>query len=82
MGLEEKNMSKGNRQHRHGEMSLRQAAEMCRIHAVSCGKCFIPIVDEEGNPQYESESCADGARLLRIYRKSESDYFGGKEESR
>jgi hypothetical protein len=82
MALEETNMSKEDRQHRHGEKNLRQAAEMCRIHADSCRECFVPIVDEEGNPQYESEACAEGAKLLRIYRKWESDYFGGKEGTR
>ena len=63
-------------------MNLQEAAEICRRHAETCKECFIPIMDEEGNPQYESEACADGAKLLRMYRKLESDYFSGKGECR
>lgn len=75
-------MSQEDRQNRGGTINLRAAAEICRRHAETCRECFVPIVDEEGNPQYESEACADGAKLLRIYRKLESDYFSGKEECR
>jgi hypothetical protein len=31
-------------------MNLRQAAELCRMHADTCKECFVPILDEEGNP--------------------------------
>ncbi len=54
---------------------LRKAAELCRMHASTCRECFIPIMDEEGNPQFISEACAKGAELLRTYMKLESDYF-------
>ena len=75
-------MSQEDRQYASGALNLRQAGEMCRKHADTCRKCFVPIVDEEGNPQYESEACANGAKLLRMYRKLESDYFRGKGECR
>ena len=74
-------MSQEDRQN-GGAMNLRQASEICRMHADNCRECFVPIVDEEGNPQYESEACADGAKLLRMYRKLESDYFSGRRKFR
>jgi hypothetical protein len=39
-------------------------------------------MDEEGNPQFISEACAEGAELLRIYRKAEADYFNRKGNGR
>ena len=64
-------MSQKDRQSRGGKMKLRQAAEICRRHAETCKECFIPIMDEEGNPQFVSEACAEGAQ----HRKAEADYF-------
>jgi hypothetical protein len=61
---------------------LMKAARLCRMHADTCRECFVPIMDEEGNPQFISESCAKGAELLRIYRKAEADYFNGKGNGR
>jgi hypothetical protein len=59
-----------------------KAANLCRIHAETCTECFIPIMDEEGNPQFVSEACAKGAELLRTYRKMEANYFNGKGNGR
>ncbi len=36
----------------------------CQNHARRCGRCFVPIMDEEGNPGYLSEACAEGYPLL------------------
>jgi hypothetical protein len=40
---------------------LAKASELCRMHADTCRECFVPIMDEEGNPQFISEACAKGA---------------------
>jgi hypothetical protein len=61
---------------------LMKAAELCRKHADTCRECFVPIMDEEGNPQFESDACAKGVALLRRYRKMEADYFNGKGNGR
>ena len=61
---------------------LMKAARLCRMHADTCRECFVPIMDEEGNPQFVSEACAIGAELLLIYRKAEADYFNGKGKDR
>ena len=61
---------------------LLKAAERCRMHAEACTECFVPIMDEEGNPQFVSEACAEGAELLRTYRKIEADYFNRKGNGR
>jgi len=34
------------------------------IHARTCTSCLVPIVDDEGNPQFRSEACKVGARLI------------------
>lgn len=62
--------------------SLMKAAKLCRVHADTCRECFVPIMDEEGNPQFASEVCAEGAELLWTYRKMEADYFNGKGNGR
>ncbi len=59
-----------------------ESAELCRKLADTCGECFVPIMDEEGNPQFVSEACEEGAEFLRIYRKAEADYFNGKGNGR
>jgi hypothetical protein len=61
---------------------LMKAAGLCRTHAKTCKECFVPIMDEEGNPQFISEACAEGAEHLRIYRKLEADYFNRKGNGR
>jgi hypothetical protein len=61
---------------------LVKTAELCRRHADTCRECFVPIMDEEGNPQFVSETCAEGAERLRIYRKLEADYFNRKGNGR
>ena len=61
---------------------LMKAAGLCRMHANTCTECFVPIMDEEGNPQFVSEACAEGAELLRTYRKAEADYFTRKGNGR
>lgn len=43
------------------------AEAAARKHATKCRKCCVPIVDDEGNPKYFSEACADGVRLLVAY---------------
>lgn len=47
----------------------------CKRHAETCTKCYHPIMDEEGNPKYVSEACAEGAVLLRRYNELESEYW-------
>lgn len=47
-------------------------------HAKTCRKCYVPIFDDEGNPQYESEACPAGAVIIRKIRELETEYF--KEE--
>ncbi len=75
-------MNHEDQQNSGGVMNLREASEMCRRRAETCKECFVPIMDEEGNPQFVSEACAEGAGLLRIYRKAEADYFNGKGNGR
>ena len=43
------------------------ALSACRRHAARCVRCFVPIVDDEGNPGYRSEACATGLPLLEAY---------------
>lgn len=38
-----------------------------RQHAAGCAACFIPIIDDEGNPGYRSEACAKGLPILEAY---------------
>lgn len=57
------------------EIAFEAAAIACRRHADHCQNCFVPIFDEEGNPQYKSEACATGAALLDIYNKREAQMF-------
>jgi len=47
----------------------------CQAHAQTCRDCYMPIMDEEGNPQYVGEACAKGAALLTEYRRLEGEYF-------
>jgi hypothetical protein len=42
-----------------------------RQHAATCRRCFVPIIDEEGNPGLFSEACAQGAAILREYVEAE-----------
>jgi hypothetical protein len=51
-------------------------SDKCLRHAQTCRECFYPIMDEEGNPQYESEACSKGSELLKAYNKLEAMYFG------
>lgn len=62
--------------------SLAKASKLCRMHARNCKECFVPIMDEEGNPQYESEACMKGAEPIRVYMKLEAAYFNRKESNR
>ena len=48
---------------------------LCREHAEKCHDCAVPILDEEGNPQYMSEACAAGAKLLTDFHAAENNYF-------
>jgi len=56
--------------------AMAELTQQCWNHADTCKDCYMPIMDEEGNPQYISEACSEGAELLRKYRKLESEYFG------
>ncbi len=50
-----------------------RAFEAAQAHAASCSRCFVPIVDPEGNPGYFGEACPAGAALLRVYVDAEKD---------
>ncbi len=43
--------------------NLMKAARLCRMHADTRRECFAPIMDEEGNPQFVSEACSEGAEV-------------------
>jgi hypothetical protein len=49
--------------------------QACRDHANSCHKCFMPIIDAEGNPGYFGEACDKGVELLRAYVDAEAAYY-------
>ena len=51
--------------------TLERAEGRARNHARKCTACFIPIIDDEGNPGYFSEACATGYRILGEYVKAE-----------
>ncbi len=44
-------------------------------HATTCRECYHPIFDEEGNPGYLSEACAEGAAILDAFHRLEHEYF-------
>jgi hypothetical protein len=50
-----------------------KAQKACHKHAKHCHRCYIPIIDEEGNPGYPSEACAIGSELLKNYMKCEDE---------
>ena len=52
---------------------MRTASGKCFDHARTCRECYHLIFDEEGNPQYVSEACAEGAKLLTEFRQAEAD---------
>jgi len=39
--------------------------QLARAHAATCHACHYPIVDDEGNPGYQSEACLTGSPILR-----------------
>ena len=43
------------------------AERAARAHARHCYRCFVPIIDDEGNPGYRSEACATGYPILEAY---------------
>lgn len=57
---------------------LMQLSDKCMNHARKCRNCYIPIMDEEGNPQFVGEACEIGAKLLTKYCAVESEYFKRK----
>ena len=57
------------------ENNVLKASARARKHANNCKECFVPIVDDEGNPKYASEACAKGARILKALNKAEAIYF-------
>jgi hypothetical protein len=54
---------------------LATAFDACQRHAKTCRECFMPIIDEEGNPGYFGEACKKGHLLLTEYVALESDFF-------
>lgn len=57
------------------EFKLNHSSADCLAHSKTCRECYMPIMDEEGNPQYVSEACQEGAKLLIEYNKLESMYW-------
>ncbi len=57
--------------------ALLAASDACMGHARTCGKCYVPIMDEEGNPQYLSEACERGRILLQNYMDLEAQHYRG-----
>jgi hypothetical protein len=49
-----------------------KASKACRKHAAKCRECYMPIIDDEGNPGYLSECCKEGYLLLTAYMDSEN----------
>ena len=64
------------------EIGFEAAAIACRRHSRHSHDCFMPIMDEEGNPGYKSEACATGAMLLTVYNKREAQMFALLERRR
>ena len=54
---------------------LNRISFKCSKHARTCHECYMPIMDEEGNPGYMGEACVIGARLLGQFHKLEAEYF-------
>jgi len=48
-------------------MTAEEACAAAAKHAITCRKCFMPIMDEEGNPGYFAEACRQGLPLLVAY---------------
>jgi hypothetical protein len=57
------------------EERLFKATRKAKRHAKTCHDCYVPIMDDEGNPQYVSEACAKGAVILQDYIAIEGRYF-------
>jgi hypothetical protein len=47
----------------------------CQSHAKHCRRCFMPIMDEEGNPGLFGEACTSGYQLLTAYVDAEKEYL-------
>lgn len=47
--------------------AFNNAEAACRKHAAHCQKCYIPIMDAEGNPGLTYEACSAGAVILASY---------------
>jgi len=50
-------------------------AQVAQRHAATCGDCYVPIIDAEGNPGFRSEACPTGAKILRMYERAEARAF-------
>ena len=48
-------------------MTAEEACAAAAKHAITCRKCFMPIMDEEGYPGYFAEACRQGLPLLVAY---------------
>ncbi len=44
--------------------------EVAIRHSLTCTRCSMPIVDEEGNPGYFGEACPAGRDILAAYLRS------------
>ena len=55
-----------------------KAQDHCRLHAQFCHECYMPIIDDEGNPQYFGEACAVGYVLLKTYVDAENALLNQK----
>lgn len=60
--------------------TLGEAFDKAQTHARECHLCFHPIIDEEGNPQYMSEACAEGAVILQAYINAENALLNAPSE--
>ena len=47
-----------------------QAETVARLHAARCERCFVPIIDAEGNPGLYGEACKEGVKILAAYVRS------------
>lgn len=56
-------------------MELSRRELDCRVHAKHCTRCFVPIIDDEGNPGYLSEACPQGRDILKDYIDYETNIF-------
>jgi hypothetical protein len=45
-------------------------------HAATCCDCHYPIIDDEGNPGYQSEACLAGLPILQRLIELDSALLG------